>query len=127
MEERKHSKVQRSAGTEPIRTYRSDDTPSVLHNETLWHTCTHKVVGLYALMPFTTQTENMAAGRTAGDSRIAVSPAAFTYDPANDKHEDRLHAMEPMIERLLRRARQDSPSFWTLAHRYVASDSVWCE
>ena len=38
-----------------------------------------------------------------------------------------MHAMEAVIERLLRGARRESPVFWTHAHRYVASDSVWCE
>ena len=38
-----------------------------------------------------------------------------------------LHGLEPIIERILARSKQDSPSFWTRVHRYVASDSQWCE
>jgi len=35
--------------------------------------------------------------------------------------------MEAAIQTILRRAQRDSSVFWTHSHRYVASDSVWCE
>jgi hypothetical protein len=35
--------------------------------------------------------------------------------------------MELLVDNLLVRERAISPHFWTHAHRYVASDSVWCE
>ena len=38
-----------------------------------------------------------------------------------------LHGMEQVIGSVLQRARRDSPVYWTHSHRYVASDSVWCE
>ena len=35
--------------------------------------------------------------------------------------------MELGIKKLLKQSREKSPLFWTHVHRYVASDSVWCE
>jgi len=55
--------------------------------------------------------------------------AAFDVDnaPSRDHDQARMHSMELLVDKLLRRSRELTPHFWTHAHRYVASDSVWCE
>jgi hypothetical protein len=35
--------------------------------------------------------------------------------------------MELLIDNLVKSAYEHAPHFWSPAHRYVASDSVWCE
>ena len=53
--------------------------------------------------------------------------ADMRYDPATETSTGYLHGMERVIEKILERARDDSPVFWTNVHRYVPSDSAWCE
>jgi hypothetical protein len=38
-----------------------------------------------------------------------------------------MHATERVIERILEKAKKHSPVFWSHVHRYMPSDSVWCE
>ena len=38
-----------------------------------------------------------------------------------------MHATERVIERILAEAKVKSPVFWSHVHRYMPSDSVWCE
>ena len=38
-----------------------------------------------------------------------------------------MHATERVIERILAKAKTHSPVFWSHVHRYMPSDSVWCE
>ena len=112
---------------EPVYTYGIDDTPQSIHNITLWHSCTNKVMSLFALMPFTTAAENIAANRDSTDSQIKVPLAHFTYDAAADYSADQLHVMESVVNKIVQESFENSPVFWTKAHRYVASDSIWCE
>ena len=58
-------------------------------------------------------------------NRLRVD-ADMTYDPTSNNSRF-LHGMEEGIERILQRARESSPVYWTHIHRYMASDSVWCE
>jgi len=60
------------------------------------------------------------------DADVHYDPTQDTADgtSASDAY---LHGMEAAIQKILRRARRHSPVFWTHSHRYVASDSVWCE
>jgi hypothetical protein len=44
-----------------------------------------------------------------------------------DYDDTRMHAMEVLVDGLLERSRALAPHFWTYAHRYVPTDSVWCE
>jgi hypothetical protein len=119
-----------SSGTVPVHTYGAQNTITVLNNESVWEWCTSRVTGLFATMPLTEEgsfgTPDVPLGQ-AGDP--------FQYDPARerdsaptrDHFNARRHAMELLVDDLLVRARAFSPHFWTHAHRYVASDSVWCE
>jgi len=110
----------------PVRTYDVEDTAAALNEAPLWETCTTRVAGLFATLPFTTEavaSERKLAGRT-----VHTPPNVFAeFDPSVAYAENRVHSMELLIDAVLERSRASAPHFWTHAHRYVASDSVWCE
>ena len=114
------------AGREPVRTYGVEDTAVALNEASLWETCTSRVAGLFATLPFTEQDVNLQRQQTA--STVHVPPGFLAdFDPSVASAEDRVHSMELLVDAVLERSRQTAPHFWTHAHRYVASDSVWCE
>lgn len=53
--------------------------------------------------------------------------ADLTFDPTAESSDKYMHAVERVVENILRRAEKESPVFWSHVHRYVASDSAWCE
>jgi hypothetical protein len=56
--------------------------------------------------------------------------ADTVFDPTEivpGAEERYMHATERVIEKLLEKAKLHSPVFWTHVHRYMPSDSVWCE
>jgi hypothetical protein len=124
-----------SAGTEPVTTYGSENSLSVLNNVSLWEWCTGRVTGLFASMPLSGKAVNVKEGRDEDKSVPHVPYADYLYDPAadvdgapsRDHDQARQHSMELLIDKLLRQSRERVPHFWTHAHRYIASDSVWCE
>jgi hypothetical protein len=114
------------AGHVPVRTYSVEDTAVALNEASLWETCTSRVAGLFATLPFTDQAVNEE--RKLKASTVHARPGTFAeFDPSVDYAEDRVHSMELLVEAVLERSRALVPHFWTHAHRYVASDSVWCE
>jgi hypothetical protein len=129
----------RSSGNVPIHTYGTQDSIVLMNNESLWEWCTSRVTGLFGTMPLTGEDLNKKEGR-ASKSSIPHVPmdefgGPYQYDPSQDHdnaptrdHQDaRNHAMELVVDQLLSHSRSFAPHFWTHAHRYVASDSVWCE
>jgi hypothetical protein len=123
------------SGSVPITTYGADNSLTVINNVSLWEWCTGRVTGMFATMPFTSKASNLNEGRNKDDSLPHVPHKDFLYDPATDvdsapsrDHDQaRQHSMEMLVDKLLRRAHEEVPHFWTHAHRYVASDSIWCE
>ena len=113
----------------PIKTFDINDTPIILGNETMWQFCTNSLVGLYATLPFKTGEQNLEEGRSVELrlSKLNALLSDFIYDPAQDYDESRHHSIENVVDKILGHAHANSPSFWSHAHRYVASDSVWCE
>ena len=110
----------------PVRTYDVDATAAELNKASLWETCTGRVAGLFATLPLTDVVTNVERGLR--NSTVHSRPGAVeNFDASRDSAEDRVHSMELLVEALLERARETTPHFWTHAHRYVASDSVWCE
>ena len=110
----------------PVRTYDVEDTAAALNEASLWETCTSRVAGLFATLPFTT--EAVASERKQGGRTVHAPPNAFAdFDPSVAYAEDRVHSLELLVDAVLERSRASAPHFWTHAHRYVASDSVWCE
>ena len=83
----------------------------------------------------------LGTGRTLWDDCTALLSASFFslpllndvvkgnlhYDPLSSSAEKITHKMEEAIRNILSNARAESPVFWSHVHRYVASDSVWCE
>ena len=110
----------------PVRAYDVDATAKELNKASLWETCTGRVAGLFATLPLTDAGTNVERGLR--NSTVHSRPGAVeNFDASRDSAEDRVHSMELLVEALLERARETTPHFWTHAHRYVASDSVWCE
>jgi hypothetical protein len=86
------------------------------------------LAGLFATLPLTDKTVNGERGRASEASTVHVAPEVFDrYNPSVNHAEDRVHSLELLVDAVLERSRALAPHFWTHAHRYVASDSVWCE
>jgi hypothetical protein len=112
----------------PVHTYSAEDTEDALNKRSLWETCTSRVAGLFSTMPFTVPDVNSARGRDRLLSEVHVREKLIEdYDPVEDYDDTRMHAMEVLVDGLLERSQALAPHFWTYAHRYVPTDSVWCE
>lgn len=117
-----------AAAKKPVRTYSTEDTVKYFNEMSLWETCTSSVAGMFATLPLTDETVNVEQGRDRSDSHVHAPAGAFAdFDPSVSYATDRMHSMEILVDKLLERSRSVAPHFWTHAHRYVASDSVWCE
>ena len=80
---------------------------------TLWAQCVNLLSAAFFTLPV-----------VAGSDPLEVD-ADMEYDPTDPAAGFR-HGMEPAIQRILARARRDSPVYWTHVHRYMPSDSPWC-
>jgi hypothetical protein len=115
----------------PVRAYdeletaeKIGETADELGGETLWQACNARVAGLYATLPWARGDKDNLRGVVQGAQQAA--------DALQDVFDKRapvpgVHALEAAVDRLLVRAHALSPGFYTHAHRYVPSDSVWCE
>jgi len=97
----------------PVREYSPGEVPYQITGVTLWQRCTSLLSATFFTLP-------LAVGRQTVDANVI-------YDPTTMDSDAYLHGMEEVIQSILHRAREDSPVFWSHSHRYVASDSVWCE
>ena len=95
-----------------IRYYSVDEVNSHNTNITVWQHCNNLLSASFFTIPL------------RNDHSIDVD---VFYDPTTVDSDKYLHGMEEVIDRILSRAHRDSPVFWSHAHRYVPSDSVWCE
>ncbi len=112
----------------PVHTYGAEDTEDTFNKRSLWDTCTSRVAGLFSTMPFTVSDVNSERGRDRLESEVHVRKQLIEdYDPVRDYDGTRMHAMEVLVDGLLERSKALAPHFWTHAHRYVPTDSVWCE
>jgi hypothetical protein len=118
----------------PVRAY--DETEEALGGEPLWQACNARVAGLYATLPWTRAADD--ADTTLGEIREArdaaeLLGAVLDDDPSKEGSSLQrvpgagIHALEGAVAKLLTRAHALSAGFYTHAHRYVPSDSVWCE
>ena len=100
--------------------YHYDDSEVVQgKNHTLWSLCMSSLRASFFSMP----------ARRRGDDAVEVDVDTIfdpTQFPGNDAGQY-MHGMEQFVERTLERAKKHSPVFWTHVHRYMPSDSVWCE
>jgi hypothetical protein len=103
---------------EPVREYSSNEVPKRPH-ATLWAHCVRSLDSVFFTMPL----------RVAFDGSATVD-ADTGFDPSRSTpaEADRyMHGMERAIETILEKARLHAPTFWSHSHRYMPSDSVWCE
>lgn len=89
--------------------------------ETPWQHCGSLLSGSFFTLP-------MAVPAQGGPATVDFDPADIK-DPAEPgpNADAFMHGMEHNVRAVLARARRDSPVFWSHLHRYVPSDSVWCE
>tara|TARA_B100001540_G_scaffold284144_1_gene276205 strand:- start:10377 stop:28151 length:17775 start_codon:yes stop_codon:yes gene_type:complete len=101
--------------------YSANEIMTDFTQETLWARCTELISMSFFSMPVKVDEE----GEFDRTGELHVD-ANMIYDPtiANPAF---LHGMEAGIQQILERSRKDSPVYWTHIHRYLPSDSVWCE
>ena len=103
---------------EPVREYSVNEVSEHI-NLTLWSYCVQSLEGVFFTMPL----------RVAFDGSATVD-ADTEFDPRTTTESDtsrHLHGMERAIEDILEKAKLHSPTYWSHVHRYMPSDSVWCE
>jgi hypothetical protein len=103
---------------EPVREYSANEVSKRM-NLTLWSYCVHSLEGVFFTMPLRVEFD----GSAKVDADTHFDPHTSTETDANKY----LHGMERAIEDILAKARLHSPTFWSHVHRYMPSDSVWCE
>jgi hypothetical protein len=103
---------------EPVREYSVNEVPHRI-NSTLWSYCVSSLESVFFTMPLRVDND----GRVTVDADTKFDPSASTTADARKY----MHGMERAIEKILEKAKQHAPTYWSHAHRYVPSDSVWCE
>jgi hypothetical protein len=87
--------------------------------DTVWTQCTRALRAAFYTLPLLQR----------GDDVLEVDTDTI-FDPnefVQGGGERYMHATERVIERILEKAKTYSPVFWSHVHRYMPSDSVWCE
>jgi hypothetical protein len=87
--------------------------------DTVWTQCMRALRAAFYTLPLLQR----------GDDVLEVD-ADTIFDPTEFVQgggERYMHATERVIERILAKAKVKSPVFWSHVHRYMPSDSVWCE
>jgi hypothetical protein len=87
--------------------------------DTVWTQCMRALRAAFYTLPLLQR----------GDDVLEVD-ADTIFDPnefVEGGGERYMHATERVIERILAKAKTKSPVFWSHVHRYMPSDSVWCE
>ena len=105
-------KLQLFNNTHGVRTYGRDEVREASSGKTLWLECMELLSTPFFTMPL--------------NPDMSVD-ADLTYNPLTEKAGEYQHAIERAVQKTLKRAREESPVFWSHVHRYVPSDSVWCE
>jgi hypothetical protein len=104
--------------SEPVREYSLNEVPKTI-NKTLWRTCMESLDGVFFTMPLRVESD----GGLRVDAETIFDPLEVT-DADATKY---MHGMERAIERILEKAKLLAPTYWSHVHRYMPSDSVWCE
>jgi len=103
---------------EPVREYSVHEVPHHI-NLTLWAYCVQSLEAVFFTMPLRVDFD----GRATVDAETNFDPGTTTESDANRY----LHGMERAIEDILEKSKLHSPTYWSHVHRYMPSDSVWCE
>ena len=104
--------------SEPVREYSLNEVPKTI-NKTLWRACMESLDGVFFTMPLRVESD----GGLRVDAETIFDPLEVT-DADATKY---MHGMERAIERILEKAKLLAPTYWSHVHRYMPSDSVWCE
>jgi len=113
-----------------ISRYSSDEVLTEITEHTLWERCTQLVSTPFFTLPLKTPETLEREGKVSEEIDGMHVDANTFYDPITpplNTRDEYLHGMEHAIAHILEQARDKSPVFWTHVHRYIASDSVWCE
>lgn len=105
--------------SKPIRKYSLEDVASNIGGRTLWDECTRMLSASFFTMPML---DNLEV-----DVNTIYDPMEYMNSNNDSPSTKYLHAMERAVEQILARSKRDSPVYWSHIHRYVPSDSVWCE
>lgn len=87
--------------------------------DTVWTQCTRALRAAFYTLPLLQRGDDVLEV----DADTIFDPNEFVLG-GGDRY---MHATERVIERILQKAKAKSPVFWTHVHRYMPSDSVWCE
>jgi len=98
----------------PVMEYSQAEILPASNSGALWDQCMSLLSAAFFTLP-------IVAG-----SDPPVVDADMRYDPTQPT-ETYLHGMEAGVRETLRRARRESPVYWTHVHRYMPSNSMWCE
>ena len=105
----------------PVREYSREEVIGDMRSHTLWHQCTALLSTAFFTLPLREGHEEVD-GETAYDA--TAGPETTGQYGESERY---THSIERAVEHLMQRSKRDSPHFWTHVHRYVPSDSVWCE
>lgn len=92
-------------------------------NGTLWDACSQLLSTPTFTLPLYSKTVLDALGLDREEMKVH---AKLQYDPTQPVGEF-MHEVESAVHDVLRQAEQKSPVFYSHVHRYVPSDSVWCD
>lgn len=109
-----------------VLSYSSDETPAAWGARTLWQHCTDALSTAFATLPLLSREALRELGFSDLDVAV-VDVRERAYDATQGTRAPARHAQEQLVRDVLERAREESPLFWSHAHRYVPTDSLWCE
>jgi hypothetical protein len=87
--------------------------------DTVWTQCMRAMRAAFYTLPLLQREDDVLEV----DADTIFDPNAFV-EGGGERY---MHATERVIERILSQAKNKSPVFWSHVHRYMPSDSVWCE
>jgi len=103
---------------EPVREYSVNEVPQRI-NATLWSYCVKSLESVFFTMPLRVDID----GSATVDADTHFDPSMSTIADAAKY----MHGMERAIEKIMEKAKLHAPTYWSHVHRYMPSDSVWCE
>lgn len=134
----------RNASHQPVASFTYEDTDLQLGGRDIWTLCQQHVNSLFSSLPYMNTDEKIANNKPINESFVHVplndlkraldgvfdqngfeNVAAFeNLKSSTDVYN---HILELVVDKILQQANNFVPTFWFKQHRYVASDSVFCE
>ena len=134
----------RHASHQPIASFTYEDTDLQLGGQDIWTLCQQHANSLFSSLPYMNTDEKIANNEPVNESfvHIPLNDLKRALDGVFDKNNfenvaafENLksntdlynHILEIVVDKILQQANTFVPTFWFKQHRYVASDSVFCE